>query len=610
MDWPRDSAYLSGNESALKNVFKYSFSPSVAVRILQSNAYEPRVSVIATDKEWEEWAEEINYEDRGLVLILATRVGCQATMGMETQSISIHDFLSQAHKSLTTPFDIRRTQILSPLAEKPQIEEQPRFRGVRTVPFAQATFEFLANKMRTHESITRTISRSDVATFAFDKVHMHKPALVYSCRTSNAWNMDLALSQTHYPQAGLSLSILYGCDLSTNREVLRRLSVIAEEAAHPMIMPGILAEIELGRQIPIVEAEIISVETKILELDSAVTSYTDSASPVSLQKRIDKRSAWLDLAYLRNSLINWNAQLVKMADHTDEMEAASRRDIQHSQITPRAQVECATPTSYAPYSLPSGKPTSTETKMDVHNLAGEKPSLDTSASGRRDSEICQKPNGRGLSYSSSKHADKLAPKNPEGGFMTNTQLVLKEKMLPNSGTSDMGNCGGMLRESRGYHSSQTVRDDDDENAVEEIGDKIKRRLLSLQGEFVEMIQSCSMRLEGMAMATQWSHSETNVEIASATRQDSRIMKSISLVTMVFLPGTFFATVFSMTFFDWSGDSTSGSKARVSSYVWIYVVITAFFTAVTVAAWYYLVILRRRFKVMKLINSYVYHQGNV
>lgn len=40
------------------------------------------------------------------------------------------------------------------------------------------------------------------------------------------------------------------------------------------------------------------------------------------------------------------------------------------------------------------------------------------------------------------------------------------------------------------------------------------------------------------------HSETNIEIAFATRRDSRIMKSISSVTLIFLSGTFFAVRYS------------------------------------------------------------------
>jgi Mg2+ and Co2+ transporter CorA len=107
-----------------------------------------------------------------------------------------------------------------------------------------------------------------------------------------------------------------------------------------------------------------------------------------------------------------------------------------------------------------------------------------------------------------------------------------------------------------------------------------------------------MRVDGMAMATQWSHGETNVEIALATNQDSKVMRSIALVTMVFLPGTFFGTVFSMTFFNWSGDG----KARISSYLWIYVVITVVFTLMTVGLWYFLVVYRKKRSTAESGNS--------
>jgi heme/copper-type cytochrome/quinol oxidase subunit 2 len=77
------------------------------------------------------------------------------------------------------------------------------------------------------------------------------------------------------------------------------------------------------------------------------------------------------------------------------------------------------------------------------------------------------------------------------------------------------------------------------------------------------------------------------------------MRSIALVTMVFLPGTFLAAVFSMTFFDWSGE---GGKTRVSSYLWIYITITAVFTLLTVGSWYFLVLHRRQHKMAQDTES--------
>lgn len=45
----------------------------------------------------------------------------------------------------------------------------------------------------------------------------------------------------------------------------------------------------------------------------------------------------------------------------------------------------------------------------------------------------------------------------------------------------------------------------------------------------------------------------------------------------------------MTFFDWKGDDGS---ARVSSYLWVYVAITAVCTGITLGLWYYFVVYRK------------------
>ncbi|KAG7151368.1 hypothetical protein HYQ46_012853 [Verticillium longisporum] len=120
--------------------------------------------------------------------------------------------------------------------------------------------------------------------------------------------------------------------------------------------------------------------------------------------------------------------------------------------------------------------------------------------------------------------------------------------------------------------------------------RISDRLEAIVEEYDEKIRDSAMRLDGMAMATQWSYSDTNVEIALATTRDSKHMRSISLITMIFLPGTFLATIFSMTFFDW-GDGTG--KARVSGMIWIYFALAFGFTAVTLGSWYFWTSRRRR-----------------
>lgn len=68
-------------------------------------------------------------------------------------------------------------------------------------------------------------------------------------------------------------------------------------------------------------------------------------------------------------------------------------------------------------------------------------------------------------------------------------------------------------------------------------------------------------------------------IAHAAKRDSTAMKTISLMGTLFLPGTFLASVFSMTFFNFQEDAHP-----VNRDVWIYFVVTIPVTAAIVAIW--------------------------
>ncbi|KAL8314255.1 hypothetical protein RB593_008068 [Gaeumannomyces tritici] len=115
--------------------------------------------------------------------------------------------------------------------------------------------------------------------------------------------------------------------------------------------------------------------------------------------------------------------------------------------------------------------------------------------------------------------------------------------------------------------------------------KIRKRIQSIREEYDDWTRDCTMRVDGMAMATQWAQGEVNVEIAFDTKRDSQHMRSIALLTMVFLPGTFLASVFSMTFFDWK------EGASVSEYIWIYFVIAILLTLIVIGVWWYWIVYR-------------------
>ena len=67
----------------------------------------------------------------------------------------------------------------------------------------------------------------------------------------------------------------------------------------------------------------------------------------------------------------------------------------------------------------------------------------------------------------------------------------------------------------------------------------------------------------------------------ASKHDSTAMKAFAALTVVFLPGTFVASLFSMSMFDWQAETES----VIASRFWIYWVVTIPLTLATICAWY-------------------------
>ncbi|ROV90553.1 hypothetical protein VSDG_07460 [Cytospora chrysosperma] len=137
---------------------------------------------------------------------------------------------------------------------------------------------------------------------------------------------------------------------------------------------------------------------------------------------------------------------------------------------------------------------------------------------------------------------------------------------------------------------------DELGGLEDAGSRIHQKLLELEEEYNEKIRTCATVIDGMALAAQldWNKigrrdtktnlkiSKSNLVIAEATKRDGRRMRSIAVLTMIFLPATFVATVFSMTFFNWTPEQ---GQAVLSPYIWIYVVGTTILTGLTIGLWH-------------------------
>ncbi|KAK5738257.1 hypothetical protein LTR17_006134 [Elasticomyces elasticus] len=89
-------------------------------------------------------------------------------------------------------------------------------------------------------------------------------------------------------------------------------------------------------------------------------------------------------------------------------------------------------------------------------------------------------------------------------------------------------------------------------------------------------------------------------IAELAQRDGEITKGISVLGMVFLPGTFVSAIFSMSFFDFPGPGQS-QRLVLSSQFWLYWAIALPLTVLTLATWH----LWQRDSVRRWINAVRY-----
>ncbi|KAL1899732.1 hypothetical protein Cpir12675_001231 [Ceratocystis pirilliformis] len=78
-------------------------------------------------------------------------------------------------------------------------------------------------------------------------------------------------------------------------------------------------------------------------------------------------------------------------------------------------------------------------------------------------------------------------------------------------------------------------------------------------------------------------------IANASKRDGTTMKTLSVLGAIFLPGTYLASVFSMTFFNFQDSGVP----KVSKDVWVYFAITIPVTIFVVAIWHFFEACRKR-----------------
>lgn len=182
----------------------------------------------------------------------------------------------------------------------------------------------------------------------------------------------------------------------------------------------------------VVELMIDEIETKIFELDFRADETEHSQTLGAQKRKQEKRTAYLDTAYLRNGLIGWSTQLSKMVQRVEELEA--------------------------------------------HRFAEEEVPKEIGSEFQKESVI--EDNNVELALTSIKHQDSDAS---------------KSYSMPE--TVDDLSCWVVDR--------QINKPEITNNQMRRAGRKIKDRFEAIIDEYEEKIRDCTMRVEGMAMATQW-----------------------------------------------------------------------------------------------------------
>lgn len=115
----------------------------------------------------------------------------------------------------------------------------------------------------------------------------------------------------------MNFAIVFGCSISIEQEIINRLKSATSEAAHPLLLPGLLVELERSRHIDIIDRTISDIESRILDLRPMVAEIVPKIERD--EEKLKNRNQYLDTAYLRNQLVSWNEELRELISHTEEL---------------------------------------------------------------------------------------------------------------------------------------------------------------------------------------------------------------------------------------------------------------------------------------------------
>lgn len=130
----------------------------------------------------------------------------------------------------------------------------------------------------------------------------------------------MALSLAYIPSINRTYAIFYGCDSATEREVEGRLRISEETLYHPLILPGIFAEVERRRHFELVQR---SLNQQVQFVSNLLNNANSGGGELTAQDSVD---LWLRTRHIHNGLQNWVQQLRRMIAHANELSTTLFRE--------------------------------------------------------------------------------------------------------------------------------------------------------------------------------------------------------------------------------------------------------------------------------------------
>ncbi|KAI1456699.1 hypothetical protein F4805DRAFT_217188 [Annulohypoxylon moriforme] len=205
MDWHAEEASWSDCDF---DIFHYNQCRSVVIRINRKPDSDPTFEKdeLRDNIEWQDWLDNepsANFTESGLYLVLCSRA--------------------------------------SPILEG---TDAP----VSYISIHRNTWERLTRTFHIHREIRRPISRGvDYFTSYYDTGKGSESKIYFVARMSASLPGDLAVSLTYVPSKDTTFAVIYGCNEDQMVDIERRVKGAKDKTQYPLLMIGLLAELERER---------------------------------------------------------------------------------------------------------------------------------------------------------------------------------------------------------------------------------------------------------------------------------------------------------------------------------------------------------------------------